>query len=138
MRCGSSHGIEPEAYDYRGGRSPTPGYALRPEIVESTYYLSHFTHDAKYLAMGRTLFRDFVNHCRTDAGYAALADVVTKKKKDRMESFVLAETFKYFYLLFAPDTALDFDAGDVQYRSASATRDVDGQKRRRRTVPASK
>ena len=26
-----------------------------------------------------------------------------------MESFVFAETFKYYYLLFAPETALDFD-----------------------------
>jgi len=35
--------------------------------------------------------------------------LVTKKQKDRMESYVMAETFKYFYLLFAPQ-ALDFDA----------------------------
>ena len=26
-----------------------------------------------------------------------------------MESFVLAETFKYFYLLFAPSGTLDFE-----------------------------
>ena len=103
------NGIEPEVYDYRSGAIPYPGYALRPEIVESAYYLSHYTRDPKYLAMGRTMFRDFVKHCRTDAGYAALANVVTKQKKDRMESFVFAETFKYYYLLFAP-RALDFDA----------------------------
>jgi len=104
------HGIEPEVIDYRTSKIPYPGYALRPEIVESTYYLYHYTHDPKYLAMGRTLWRDFVKYCRTDAGYAALVDVVSKKKKDRMESFVLAETFKYYYLLFAPETVLDFDA----------------------------
>jgi hypothetical protein len=103
------HGIEPEVYDYRSHAMPYKGYALRPEIVESTYYLYHATHDPKDLAMGRTMFRDFVRWCRTDAGYAALADVVTKAKKDRMESYVFAETFKYYYLLFAPD-ALDFDA----------------------------
>jgi predicted alpha-1,2-mannosidase len=103
------NGIEPEVYDYRSGAIPYPGYALRPEIVESAYYLSHATRDPEYLAMGRAMFRDFVRHCRTEAGYAALANVVTKQKKDRMESFVLAETFKYYYLLFAPG-ALDFDA----------------------------
>ena len=103
------HGIEPEVYDYRSGEIPYPGYALRPEIVESAYYLEHTTHDPKYLTMGRTLFRDFVKYCRNDVGYAALASVITKQKKDRMESFVLAETFKYFYLLFKP-SALDFDA----------------------------
>jgi mannosidase alpha-like ER degradation enhancer 2 len=104
------HGIEPEVIDYRTHQVIYPGYALRPEIVESTYYLHHYTHDAKYLAMGRTLFDDFVKYCRTDAGYAALEDVVAKKKKDRMESFVFAETFKYYYLLFAPPQVLDFDA----------------------------
>ena len=26
-----------------------------------------------------------------------------------MESFVFAETFKYFYLIFAPPSTLDFD-----------------------------
>ena len=57
----------------------------------------------------KTIFNDFVKHCRTDAGYAALQDVITKTKRDEMESFALAETFKYFYLLFAPADALDFD-----------------------------
>lgn len=103
------HGIEPEVYDYRRRRIVAAGYALRPEIVESAYVLHRATRDAKYLAMGRTMFRDFVAHCRTEAGYAALASVVTRRKKDRMESYVLAETFKYYYLLFAPQ-ALDFDA----------------------------
>lgn len=103
------HGIEPEVYDFRRRHIVHDGYALRPEIVESTYLLHHATHDAKYLSMGRTLFRDFVRWCRNDVGYAALSSVVSKKKKDRMESFVFAETFKYFYLLFAPQ-AVDFDA----------------------------
>jgi hypothetical protein len=109
FRMWQIHGIEPEVYDYRSHAIPYPGYALRPEIVESTYYLEHYTHDPKYLAMGRTLFRDFVRYCRTDAGYAALSDVVSKTKKDRMESYVFAETFKYYYLLFAPQS-IDFDA----------------------------
>ena len=43
------------------------------------------------------------------AGYAALADVISKKQLDEMESFVLAETFKYFYLLFASPETLEFD-----------------------------
>jgi glycosyl hydrolase family 47 len=55
------------------------------------------------------LFNDFVRYCRADAGYAALADVVTKQQRDEMESFARAETFKYFYLLFAPPDTLDFD-----------------------------
>jgi len=101
------HGIEPEALDYRTMKVLSPGYQLRPEIVESTFYLYRFTHDDAYLRMGRTLFEDFKKYCRTDVAYAALKNVVTKEKRDSMESFVFAETFKYFYLLYAPDATLD-------------------------------
>jgi mannosidase alpha-like ER degradation enhancer 2 len=59
--------------------------------------------------MGETLFQDFVSHCRTEDAYAALKSVVTKEKSDSMQSFLFAETFKYFYLLFAPPESLDFD-----------------------------
>jgi len=101
-------GIEPEEFDYRAQKITSPRYPLRPEIVESTYYLYQRTRDPHYLRMGEKLWRDFVQHCRTEAGYAALKNVVTKEKADAMQSFVLAETFKYFYLLFSPDETLDF------------------------------
>ncbi|HBB95464.1 MAG TPA: glycoside hydrolase family 47 [Blastocatellia bacterium] len=103
------NGIEPEEYDWGTGKVTAPGYPLRPEIIESTYYLYHFTGDEKYSKMGETMWRDFVKYCRTDAGYAALKSVVTKEKNDSMQSFLFAETFKYFYLLFAPPRTLDFD-----------------------------
>jgi ER degradation enhancer, mannosidase alpha-like 2 len=103
------NGIEPEILDYKTMRVISGAYHLRPEIVESTYYLYHFTGDPQYRRMGEKLFNDFVKYCRVDAGYAALADVVTKQKRDEMESFALAETFKYFYLLFAPPKTLDVD-----------------------------
>ena len=62
-----------------------------------------------YQQMGEMMFRDFLKYCRTEAGYAALKSVVTKEQTDSMQSFVFAETFKYFYLLFAPARTLDFD-----------------------------
>ncbi|MEP6946069.1 MAG: glycoside hydrolase family 47 protein [Acidobacteriota bacterium] len=102
--------IEPETYNYKTGKTTDAGYPLRPEIVESTYYLYHYTKDPKYLAMGKEMFDDFVKHCRTDVAYAGLKSVVTKEKSDYMHSFVFAETFKYFYLLFAPEKTLDLDA----------------------------
>ncbi|HEV2842390.1 MAG TPA: glycoside hydrolase family 47 protein [Chthoniobacterales bacterium] len=103
------HGIEPEVIDYKTMQVKAVTYHLRPEIVESTYYLHHCTGDPEYRQMGETIFNDFVKHCRAEAGYASLADMVTKEKRDEMESFALAETFKYFYLLFAPAGTLDFD-----------------------------
>jgi len=105
----NENGIEPEEYDYLKGTVVQPGYPLRPEIVESTYYLYHFTRDPKYLQMGESMWRDFVKYCRTDEGYASLKSVIIKEKSDAMQSFVFAETFKYFYLLFAPPKTLDFD-----------------------------
>jgi hypothetical protein len=104
------HGIEPEVVDYKSMRVIATTYHLRPEIVESAYYLYHYTKDPEYRQMGDKIFNDFVNYCRTDAGYAALSDIVTKQKRDEMESFVFAETFKYFYLLFAPADTLDFES----------------------------
>ena len=125
------HDIEPEELDFSDMRVTSPGYPLRPEIVESTYYLYHYTprtnpfrgvrraparrnaprlnEAASYLRMGEAMWRDFVKYCRTDEGYAALKSVVTKEKNDSMQSFLFAETFKYLYLLFAPPRTLDFN-----------------------------
>jgi mannosidase alpha-like ER degradation enhancer 2 len=108
FRMWNEVGIEPEEFDYRARKITSPGYPLRPEIVESTYYLYHYTKDSKYMLMGEKLWRDFVEHCRTEEAYAALKNVQTKEKADSMQSFLFAETFKYFYLLFSPET-LDFD-----------------------------
>ena len=109
FRMWAAHGIEPEEFDYKKMEVVSAGYPLRPEIVESTYYLYHYTREPQYLRMGETLFRDFVRHCKTEEGYAALKSVVTKEKSDSMQSFLFAETFKYFYLLFAPPKTLAFN-----------------------------
>src|SRR5205814_146844 len=66
------HGIEPESFDYKEMRVTRAGYELRPEIVESAYYLLHFTKDPKYLAMGETILNDLIQHCRTETGYTVL------------------------------------------------------------------
>jgi len=108
FRMWSLHGIEPESLDYKEMKVTGAGYQLRPEIVESAYYLYHYTQDPKYLAMGETILSDLIRHCRTEAGYTVLKDVVTKEKGDLMHSFFLAETLKYLYLLFDP-RAIDFD-----------------------------
>jgi ER degradation enhancer, mannosidase alpha-like 2 len=103
-------GVEPEVLDYSTMTIVSAGYPLRPEIIESTYYLYHYTGDPKYLEMGRTYFDSLVKYCRTDAAYAELSDVRTKQKADRMESFFFAETLKYLYLLYAPSQTLDFNS----------------------------
>lgn len=102
-------GIEPEVIDYKTMKITSPGYPLRPEIIESAYYLYHYTKNPEYQAMGRVFFNDLVSHCRTDAGYTVLKNVTTKERGDLMPSYFLAETLKYLYLLFAPEKTLDLD-----------------------------
>jgi ER degradation enhancer, mannosidase alpha-like 2 len=102
-------GIEPEEFDYTTMKITYPGYELRPEIIESTYYLYFFTGLPKYLDMGRTYADSLEKYCETPDGFAALVSVETKQKRDDMESFFLAETLKYLYLLYAPRSTLDLN-----------------------------
>jgi mannosidase alpha-like ER degradation enhancer 2 len=99
--------IEPEELDYVAMKIVAPAYPLRPEIIESAYYLSFFINDSLYLDMGETYFDSLLKYCRTKSAFAALENVETKKQKDSMESFFFAETLKYLYLLFAPRETLD-------------------------------
>ena len=103
------YGIVPEQIDYMTMKATAEYYVLRPEIIESAYYLYHYTGDEKYRKMGETFLHSLVTYCKVDEGYAALKSVVTKEKEDGMESFFFAETLKYLYLLFAPAETLNFD-----------------------------
>lgn len=75
----------------------------RPETVESLFILYRITKDPIYREWGWKIFESFVKHTKTpDGSYTSLDDVTTipSKQRDNMESFWLAETLKYLYLLF--------------------------------------
>ncbi len=131
MRMWLRHGIEPEEIDYVKGEVGDAGYPLRPEIVESTYYLYHYTADLDYMDMGKVLFDNFVQHCRTDEAYAGLKSVVTKEKADTMQSFLFAETFKYFYLLYSPKSVLNFQDFVFNTEAHPVRKDFKSQRTRR-------
>ncbi len=101
-------GIEPELLDYQRMRIVDPGYPLRPEIVESAFYLHRFTKDSRYLEMGRTFFDAIRARCRTAEGFTVLKSVDSGEQGDLMPSYFLAETLKYFYLLFS-EAPWDFE-----------------------------
>ena len=101
------YGIEPEQYDYSTNSAVSAGYYLRPEIVESAFYLYRATKDPHYLLMGKVFFDGLKKYCRTDNGYVQLGSVISKEKIDGMPSYFLAETMKYLYLIFAPEETLD-------------------------------
>jgi hypothetical protein len=103
------HGIEPEDFDYKKNEAARARFFLNPEIIESAYYLYRKTNDPRYIEMGKVFLDSLKTYCRVDAGYAELKSVITKEKSDRMESYFLAESLKYLYLLFAPAETLDFD-----------------------------
>ncbi len=65
------------------------------------------TGNRTYQDWGWEIFKAFERHARVDSGgYSSLADVrgvnggEAGSRTDKMESFFLAETLKYFYLLF--------------------------------------
>lgn len=103
------HGIEPEQLNYVTMTATAKQYYLRPEIIESAYYLFHYTGDRKYREMGEVFFNSLKRYCRTESGYAYLEDVTTKEKADKMESFFFAETLKYLYLLVAPKETMSLE-----------------------------
>lgn len=101
--------IEPEEYNFKTDSVLSPNYVLRPENLESCFYLYRLTKDQQYLFMAQRITDDVLLHCRTDAGFASLKNVATFEKMNSMHSFLFAETFKYAYLLFAPDSVIDLN-----------------------------
>ncbi|XP_026462618.1 ER degradation-enhancing alpha-mannosidase-like protein 3 isoform X3 [Ctenocephalides felis] len=104
------HTLIPEAFtlDFQVHWAQHP---LRPEFLESTYFLYRATQDPYYLQVGKKVLRALQVHAKVPCGYAAVNDVRTGMHEDRMDSFVLAETFKYLFLLFSDpsDLVLDLD-----------------------------
>ncbi|KAG2179971.1 hypothetical protein INT43_003758 [Umbelopsis isabellina] len=85
---------------------------LRPETVESLFLLWRITGDDKYRDWGWKIFEAFEEHTKLpNGGYAALRDVtvVPPPQDNRMDTFFLAETLKYLYLLFGPEDILPLD-----------------------------
>uniref|UniRef100_A0A2M3YZG3 alpha-1,2-Mannosidase n=1 Tax=Anopheles braziliensis TaxID=58242 RepID=A0A2M3YZG3_9DIPT len=85
---------------------------LRPEFIESTYFLYRATGDHYYLHAGKKALKALQQHARVPCGYAAVNDVRTGKHEDRMDSYVLSETFKYLFLLFSDPADLILNIED--------------------------
>ncbi|TRZ01239.1 hypothetical protein DNTS_014814 [Danionella cerebrum] len=108
------HNFLPEAFttDFRVHWAQHP---LRPEFAESTYFLYKATRDPYYLEVGRTVLENLNRFARVPCGFAAMKDVRTGSHEDRMDSFFLAEMFKYLFLLFAEEEDLPFNVEDYVF-----------------------
>jgi ER degradation enhancer, mannosidase alpha-like 2 len=103
----TKYGIEPEQFNFKADSIIWGNYVLRPENLESCFYLYRKTGKKQYLQMGQAMVNSLLKHCKTEAGFAQIKDVRTMVQEDSMESFFFAETLKYAYLLFAPAEKFD-------------------------------
>ncbi|XP_045154866.1 mannosyl-oligosaccharide 1,2-alpha-mannosidase IC [Echinops telfairi] len=95
--------LGPEAFWFNSGREAVANqlsesyYILRPEVVESYMYLWRQTALEK--------------HCRTSGGFSGIQDVYSSlpNHDNRQQSFFLAETLKYLYLLFSEDDVFSLE-----------------------------
>ncbi|KAK7990309.1 glycoside hydrolase family 47 protein [Apiospora arundinis] len=90
---------------------PHKHYILRPEAIESVWYMYRITGDTKWQDKGWRMFEAVIRATQTEEGHSAIADVLspTTAQNNEMESFWLAETLKYFYLLYSKPDVISLD-----------------------------
>jgi mannosyl-oligosaccharide alpha-1,2-mannosidase len=109
MFASQNTGLAPESVEFHGGADFSNGpaqYLLRPETVESLFYVWRLTKKAKYRDMAWEIFTNMMEYCRVPSGgYTGLVNVniVPPETDDVQQSFWLAETMKYLYLIFSDD-----------------------------------
>ncbi|CAG8475060.1 8593_t:CDS:2 [Funneliformis caledonium] len=86
-------------------------YLLRPETIESLFILYRITGNKKYQEKGWKIWQSIEKWCKTPIAYSGLRDVMDEKRlqNNNMESFFLAETLKYLYLLFSTPDVISLD-----------------------------
>ncbi|KAJ2760638.1 hypothetical protein H4S06_001625 [Coemansia sp. BCRC 34490] len=93
-----------------------PYYVLRPELIESLYYMYRLTGDVVYADRAWKIWQGIQRNCRVANGYVGTADVTVdafaagvKNTVDSTESFFFAETLLYLYLTFADQDTISLD-----------------------------
>lgn len=88
-------------------------YVLRPEAIESVFVLYRITGRKDLLEAAWEMFNAIQDNTKTELANGALADITRRDGKvlvlDSMESFWLAETLKYFYLVFSEPDVISLD-----------------------------
>lgn len=112
----SPTGLSPESInvDTKGPKTFNIGstyYILRPEALEAIFYMWRHTHNQKYRDWGWRIFQAIETQCKIETGgYSGLRDVNKPGSyDDSQQTFLMAETFKYLYLLFQDDSVIPLD-----------------------------
>ncbi|KAH8666478.1 glycoside hydrolase family 47 protein [Xylariales sp. PMI_506] len=122
LECNTLQGCEwdDERWRKEGDQNLKPGfrhardprYILRPEAIESLFILYRITGSEDLRELAWEMFQNITEATETDLANSAIKDVTTRgktEKEDSMESFWLAETLKYFYLIFSPPDYISLD-----------------------------
>ncbi|MEI6901287.1 MAG: glycoside hydrolase family 47 protein, partial [Bacteroidota bacterium] len=83
--------MEQEEFNFKTNKIIDPSYPLRPENIESCFYLYRSTKNELYLAMGKRMIDDILLNCKVDNGFASVKNVSTLELEDSMDSFFFAE-----------------------------------------------
>eukprot|EP01132_Coremiostelium_polycephalum_P002399 gene2399-2966_t len=97
---------------HTSGHETVPWYLLRPETIESLFILYRVTGDTLYQDYGWEIFEALEKHCKiASGGYTGLRDVNNpESSQDNVQqSFFLAETLKYLYLLYTDSSVIPLD-----------------------------
>ncbi|KAI5466855.1 glycosyl hydrolase family 47-domain-containing protein [Mariannaea sp. PMI_226] len=86
-------------------------YILRPEAIESVWYMYRITGDPEWQEKGWAMFEATIKAVRAESAHSAISNVFssTPATTDSMESFWTAETLKYYYLLFSEPDLISLD-----------------------------
>eukprot|EP01120_Amphizonella_sp_Union-15-10_P009005 TRINITY_DN3329_c0_g1_i2.p1 TRINITY_DN3329_c0_g1~~TRINITY_DN3329_c0_g1_i2.p1 ORF type:complete len:414 (+),score=58.25 TRINITY_DN3329_c0_g1_i2:334-1575(+) len=107
-------GLAPEYVNGASDRDFVPGqsdYLLRPETLESYFVLYRLTNNSMYRDWGWDIFKALYKYCKTDNGYCGIKNVNSERppKDDVQQSWFLAETLKYLFLLFSDRDVIPLD-----------------------------
>ncbi|KHJ90241.1 glycosyl hydrolase family 47 [Oesophagostomum dentatum] len=113
----SATGLGPEAFRFtkdveaKAISANEKGYILRPEVVETWFYLWRITKQDKYREWAWNVVLALEKYSKVEAGYSGIRDVYSLPvdHDDVQQSFIFAELFKYLYLIFADDHVMPLD-----------------------------
>ena len=86
-------------------------YILRPEVIETHFIMWRLTKDPKYRQWAWEAVQAIKKHCEVLNGYSGIRDVYSSSpsRDDVQQSFFLAETLKYLYLIFSEDDLINLN-----------------------------
>ncbi|KAJ2352459.1 hypothetical protein GGF43_003748 [Coemansia sp. RSA 2618] len=113
LQLGAQGRAQVDAYGFSLER---PYYVLRPELIESLFYMYRLTGKTVYADRVWAIWQGIQRNCRVEAGYVGTANVAADAATtgvlntvDSTESFFYGETMKYLYLTFADHDVISLD-----------------------------